>query len=57
MVTKLSENSRGTTNQRLMKCQNLNLSLCIESEVIALKKTDFIRCFTLDEGFSCWGYV
>ena len=44
---------RGTTNQRVMKGKNLSLSLCTESEVIVLKKMDFIGCFTLDGGFSC----
>ena len=42
----------GTTNQRLLKGQGLNLSLCTESGFIALKKMDFTCCFTLDGGFS-----
>ena len=40
-------------NQTVMKGQDLNLSLCTESEVIALKTTDFIHCFTFDGGLSC----
>ena len=40
------------TTQRMMKGHDLNLSLCTKSEVIALKKTDFIHCITLDGGFS-----
>ena len=39
-----------------MKGQDLNLSLCTKSEVIALKKVDFIRSFTLDGGFSHQGF-
>ena len=42
----------GTTNQRVMKGQDLNLNLCTESAVIGLKKMDSIHCFTLEGGFS-----
>ena len=49
---KLSENWRIQINQLVMKDQDLNLSLCMESDVIALKETDFIHCFTLDGGFA-----
>ena len=51
-IAKLSRKLRGTTIQRVMKGQDLNLNLCTESAVIGLKKMNSIHGFTLDGGFS-----